>query len=96
MFRLHAAKVSVVSLLIFAAGSQAQIRPRESDLMDSLTTRVGSVASLCSLVLPAGLTSAGLPVGIEFAALPGADRALLSLGAAIERVLGALPPPDCR
>jgi indoleacetamide hydrolase len=56
-------------------------------------TALGSAASLCSLVLPGGLAGSGLPIGIEFAALPGEDRALLALGAAIERVLDPLPAP---
>lgn len=56
-------------------------------------TSLGSVASLCSLVLPGGLTNAGLPVGIEFAGLPGNDRALLSLGMSIEKALGQISAP---
>jgi mandelamide amidase len=51
------------------------------------------VARLASLVIPAGLTPARLPVGMELAALPGGDRALLSLGLAVESVWGPLPPP---
>ncbi|MGH8174876.1 MAG: amidase family protein [Steroidobacter sp.] len=60
----------------------------------SRNTSLGSVASLCSLVLPAGLTSQGLPVGLEFAALPGQDRHLLSLGLSIEQALGPIPAPS--
>jgi mandelamide amidase len=44
------------------------------------------------LSIPAGMAN-GLPVGIEFDALPGNDSALLGLGIAIEKVLGALPAP---
>lgn len=57
-------------------------------------TALGSCASLASLVLPAGMTSRGLPVGLEFAAPPGSDRELLSLGLAIEKALGAIPGPS--
>jgi mandelamide amidase len=53
----------------------------------------GSTAGIPGLVLPCGLTATGLPVGIEFDAPAGADRALLGLGLSIERVLGPLPPP---
>jgi Asp-tRNA(Asn)/Glu-tRNA(Gln) amidotransferase A subunit family amidase len=53
----------------------------------------GSTAGLPGLVLPAGLTSAGLPVAMEFDAPAGADRTLLSLGSAIERIFGHLPAP---
>jgi mandelamide amidase len=45
------------------------------------------------LVLPAGLTAAGLPVALEFDMLPGDDLNLLSLGLALERVLGPIDPP---
>jgi len=54
----------------------------------------GSTAGIPGLVLPSGLTATGLPVGIEFDAPAGADRALLGLGLSIERVLGPLPPPN--
>jgi mandelamide amidase len=53
----------------------------------------GSTAGLPGLVLPVGLTHAGLPVAIEFDAPAGADRALLALGLSVERALGTLPAP---
>lgn len=43
--------------------------------------------------LPAGLTDAGLPVGLELDGRTGGDAALLALGAAAERAIGLLPPP---
>jgi indoleacetamide hydrolase len=49
---------------------------------------LGSCASMASLVLPAGTTPDGLPIGLEFDALGGHDRALLSLGLSLEVVLG--------
>jgi indoleacetamide hydrolase len=54
---------------------------------------IGSCASLACLVLPAGLTADGLPVGLEFDALPGNDRRLLALGLSLEQALGPIPPP---
>jgi Asp-tRNA(Asn)/Glu-tRNA(Gln) amidotransferase A subunit family amidase len=54
---------------------------------------LGSCASLASLVLPAGLTSSGLPVGLEFDAPSGADRRLLALGVSLERALGPIAAP---
>jgi len=54
----------------------------------------GSTAGIPALVLPSGLTATGLPVGIEFDAPAGSDRALLALGLSLERVLGPLPPPN--
>jgi mandelamide amidase len=53
----------------------------------------GSTAGLPGLVLPAGLTTSGLPVSLEFDGPSGTDRALLALGLSVERVLGHLPPP---
>lgn len=53
----------------------------------------GSTAGLPGLVLPAGLTSSGLPVAIELDAAVGTDRALLALGASVADALGPLPPP---
>ena len=55
-------------------------------------TALGNCCSLSSLVLPAGLAG-GLPVALEFDALPGSDRRLLALGLALERALGPIPPP---
>ena len=54
---------------------------------------LGSCASLASLVLPAGLTSSGLPVGLEFDAPSGADRRLLALGVSLARALGPIAAP---
>jgi indoleacetamide hydrolase len=54
----------------------------------------GSTAGLPGLVLPVGLTRAGLPVAIEFDAPAGADRALLALGLSLEHALPTLPGPN--
>jgi indoleacetamide hydrolase len=56
-------------------------------------TALGSCASMASLILPAGMTSNGLPVGLEFDALMGNDRALLALGLSLEQALGPIPAP---
>ena len=52
-----------------------------------------SCAAMPGLVLPAGMTSNGLPVGLEFDMLPGQDRDLLSLGLTVERALGPIDAP---
>ena len=54
----------------------------------------GSCAGIPGLVMPAGLTSGGLPVGIEFDGYAGKDRDLLALGLALERALGPIPAPN--
>jgi indoleacetamide hydrolase len=53
----------------------------------------GSCASMASLVLPAGFTDGGLPIGMEFAGLSGMDREILALGLSLEKVLGPIPAP---
>jgi mandelamide amidase len=53
----------------------------------------GSRSGLPGLVMPTGMTAAGLPVSMELDGPAGADRALLALGRSIERVLGHVPPP---
>ena len=52
-----------------------------------------SCAGLPGLVLCAGLTREGLPVGIEFAGPAGSDRALLALGQTLEGIIGRPPAP---
>jgi len=71
---------------------------RHGEVLPNTTTMgrnvsLSSVASLASLVLPAGLTSGGLPVGLEFDALPGTDRQLLALGVQLQRALGPIRAP---
>ncbi len=53
----------------------------------------GSTVGVPGLVLPAGLTDAGLPVAIELDGAAGSDRRLLALGASVAQLLGPLPPP---
>jgi Asp-tRNA(Asn)/Glu-tRNA(Gln) amidotransferase A subunit family amidase len=68
-------------------------RPLPFETVVARNIAPGSTAGLPGLVLPVGLTHGGLPVAIEFDAPGGTDRALLSLGAGLEGVLGKLPPP---
>jgi mandelamide amidase len=56
-------------------------------------TDPGSVAGIPGLSLPAGLTSDGLPVGLELDGPAYSDRHLLALGLAVEAVLPHLPAP---
>ena len=52
-----------------------------------------SGAGLPGISLPAGLTRAGLPIGIELNGAWSHDRELLALALQVERVLAPLPPP---
>ncbi len=46
-----------------------------------------------SLSIPAGLTAAGLPVGMEIDGPLGSDANLLAIGMAIEAVWGSVRAP---
>lgn len=50
-------------------------------------TDPASIAALPGISLPAGVTAAGLPVGIEIDGPEGSDRNLLAVAAAVEAVL---------
>jgi Asp-tRNA(Asn)/Glu-tRNA(Gln) amidotransferase A subunit family amidase len=52
-----------------------------------------ALAGIPGLSVPAGLTAAGLPVGVEFDAPAGADATLLKIGQLFEAITPPLPPP---
>jgi mandelamide amidase len=56
-------------------------------------TDPGSNAGIPGLSLFAGMTSGGLPVGLEIDGPVGSDVKLLGLGLSIEAILGSAPPP---
>jgi mandelamide amidase len=53
----------------------------------------GSTAGIPGLSLPAGVTKAGLPVGIAIDGPAGSDQQVLAIGLALEALLPELPPP---
>lgn len=57
-------------------------------------THVTGALGVPGISLPAGLSTQGLPVGLELDGFAGHDSELLGLGIAVERVLGPLPPPS--
>jgi indoleacetamide hydrolase len=59
-------------------------------------TGPGSIGGLPGISLPAGMTAAGLPVGIELDGPERSDHQLLSIAAAIEPLLPKLPAPSAR
>lgn len=56
-------------------------------------TDPGSNAGIPGLSIPAGLGTSGMPVGVEIDGPVGSDRNVLSIGLAIEKVLGRTPAP---
>lgn len=67
---------------------------REDELPLNRFTRAVNYLGLCALTVPAGLSSAGLPLGVQLIGLPDTERRLLYLGQLLEDGLGRLPPPD--
>lgn len=66
--------------------------------VDEFTTYIrntdpGSNAGVPGLSIPAGLTPAGLPVGMEIDGPVGSDRKLLGIGLAMEQLFGPVPAP---
>ncbi|WGY73464.1 indoleacetamide hydrolase [Burkholderia cepacia] len=57
-------------------------------------TEPGSNAGVPGMTVPAGLTAAGLPVGLALDGAAGTDRELIAVALQVERVLGRLPAPD--
>ena len=68
--------------------------PITLDLAVARNISPGSTSGIPGLVLPAGLSSGGLPVSIELDGPENSDLSLLALGRAVEGVLGRLPPPS--
>jgi indoleacetamide hydrolase len=75
--------------------TELEVRGKTISFESAITRNIapGSTVGLPGLALPAGLTSGGLPVGIEFDGPAGADRTVLNLGVTVERLLGPLPDP---
>jgi indoleacetamide hydrolase len=75
--------------------ASVSIAGRQVDLFTAIGRNIalGSCAGLACLVLPAGITVDGLPVGLEFDAPAGGDRRLLALGLSLERALRPIPAP---
>ncbi|MGH8138441.1 MAG: amidase family protein [Steroidobacteraceae bacterium] len=75
---------------------EVEVRGRKISLDVAIARNIapGSTVGLPGLVLPAGLSSDGLPVALEFDGPADSDRALLRLGLGLEEALGRLPAPQ--
>ncbi|MBV9725091.1 MAG: twin-arginine translocation signal domain-containing protein [Gammaproteobacteria bacterium] len=87
--------VTCVPALPIAPESNVAIGDRQVSLFTALARNITPTAAAAfpGLVVPAGLTRSGLPVGIELDAEGGSDRTLLALGMTIAGVLGSPSPP---
>ena len=56
-------------------------------------TDPGSIAGIPGISIPAGVTSTGLPVGIEIDGPAGSDRHLLAVAALLESAMPPMPRP---
>jgi indoleacetamide hydrolase len=86
---------TAVPALPIGAEGDVTIGAHRVSLFNALARNITPAGSATTpgLVLPAGLTSSGLPVAIELDGPPGTDRALLALGMSVAEVVGPLPPP---
>jgi indoleacetamide hydrolase len=73
---------------------EVEIRGRKVPFRTAMSRNIapGSCAGLPGLVLCAGRTRDGLPVGIELDGAVGSDRELLALGLALEPVISRVAP----
>jgi Asp-tRNA(Asn)/Glu-tRNA(Gln) amidotransferase A subunit family amidase len=51
-------------------------------------TRIHNLTGAPAIALPCGWTAAGLPVGLQLCAPPGADLTLLAVAARVEAIVG--------
>ncbi|MEX3313490.1 amidase family protein [Sulfitobacter sp. PS-8MA] len=57
-------------------------------------TRPANYLATCALAIPTGLTSAGLPHGVQLMGAPFGEETILAIGRALEERLAPMPRPD--
>jgi aspartyl-tRNA(Asn)/glutamyl-tRNA(Gln) amidotransferase subunit A len=77
----------------FALGEKGSADPVEMYLNDVFTVTV-NMAGLPGLVVPAGLSSDGLPLGLQLIGRPFEEEALFALGQAIEEAAPKMSLPE--
>jgi len=77
----------------FGIGEKGSQNPVEMYLNDIFTVTV-NMAGLPGLVAPAGLSSEGLPLGLQLIGRPFDEETLFSLGEAIEQAAGRMQLPN--
>jgi aspartyl-tRNA(Asn)/glutamyl-tRNA(Gln) amidotransferase subunit A len=77
----------------FAIGEKVSADPVEMYLNDVFTVTV-NMAGLPGLVAPAGLSTDGLPLGLQLIGRPFDEETVFALGETIEQAAGRLTPPE--
>ncbi len=77
----------------FGIGEKGSDNPVEMYLNDVFTVTV-NMAGLPGIVTPAGLSSDGLPLGLQLIGRPFDEETLFTLGEAIEQAAGRMKLPD--
>ncbi len=77
----------------FALGEKGSADPVEMYLNDVFTVTV-NMAGLPGLVVPGGLSSDGLPLGLQLIGRPFEEETLFALGQAIEEAAPKIGPPE--
>ena len=77
----------------FAQGEKGSADPVEMYLNDVFTVTV-NMAGLPGLVVPAGMSSDGLPLGLQLIGRPFEEETLFALGAAIEQAAPKMVLPE--
>lgn len=65
-----------------------QLRPRELTMLRN--TRPFNVLGIPAMTVPCGVTSAGLPIGVQLAAAPGREDVLTAAGKLVEQIIGGV------
>ena len=76
----------------FGIGEKGSDNPVEMYLNDVFTVTV-NMAGLPGLVVPGGLASDGLPLGLQLIGRPFDEETLFSLGEVLEQAAGRFTPP---
>jgi aspartyl-tRNA(Asn)/glutamyl-tRNA(Gln) amidotransferase subunit A len=77
----------------FPLGAKGSSDPVEMYLNDIFTVTV-NMAGLPGLAVPAGLSSDGLPLGLQLIGKPFDEETLFSMGDVLEQAAGFLPSPE--
>lgn len=90
--RLHAVLLQADAILLPTA-PQPAFNHGCATVTQADFTALANLAGLPALALPAGWTDDGLPVGVQLVGRAGSERALLTLAAQLDAVIGGYRPP---